>query len=64
MPKKRGPKPVHGETMKKYAVTLDAMSVRKARVLDEVSMSAAIRKAIDIAYRQYQSLSPTRSGND
>lgn len=64
MPKKRGPKPVHGETMKKYAVTLDSMTVRKLRVLDEASMSAAIRRAADVAYRQYQSIIPTRSETD
>lgn len=64
MPKKRGPKPTHGETMKKYAVTLDSMSRRKLLALGEDSLSAAIRKAADVAYRQSQAITRPRSEND
>ena len=56
--KKRGPKPMHGEPMTKTVVSLDEMSRRKLRVLGEGNISAGIRRAAEMAYARYQSLTP------
>jgi hypothetical protein len=55
MAKKRGPKPLHGDTMVKKVVTLDEMTLRKLRVLGEGNVSAGVRKAADVAFKKYQS---------
>jgi hypothetical protein len=54
MQKKRGPKPIHGETMTKKVVTLDQLTLRKLKVLGDGNVSAGVRKAAEIAYARYQ----------
>lgn len=49
---------MHGEPMTKTVVSLDEMSRRKLRVLGEGNISAGIRRAAEMAYARYQSLTP------
>lgn len=52
---KRGPKSIHpGEPMKKQAVAVDSMTLRKLKVLGDGNISAGVRKAADVAYNAYQ----------
>lgn len=43
-----------GETAEKHTVTLDAMTVRKAKVLGDGNLSLGLRKGIGVAYARYQ----------
>lgn len=52
--KKRGPKPLLGETMSKKVVTLDSITLRKLKVLGDGNVSAGVRHSADVAYARYQ----------
>lgn len=53
--KKRGPKPILGETLKRTQITIDTLTRRKLMVLGGGNnLSAGIRKAADMAYERYQ----------
>ena len=53
---KRGRKPmIDGEAMERVGLTLDKMTLRKLRVVGNGNISAAVRKAADLAYDAYQS---------
>lgn len=41
-------------TLSKKQVCLDDMTLRKLKVLDPDNLSAAVRKAAEIAYERYQ----------
>ena len=57
---KRGPKPIHpGEPMRKQAVALDEMTLRKLRVLGKGNISAGVREAARVAYERYQKEGPS-----
>jgi len=53
--KKRGPKPILGETLKRTQITIDTLTRRKLMVLGEGNLSAGIRAAADKAYDRWQS---------
>lgn len=54
-PKKRGRKPLNpGEPMARQIVTLDALSLRKLKVIGEGNLSLGVRRAADVAYDRYQ----------
>ena len=45
-PRKGGPAPLYGKTMRKMLVTLDEASIAKARKLGAGNLSAGIRAAL------------------
>ena len=53
--KKRGPKPMFGQPMKRQQITIDEMTRRKLLVLGGDNLSEGVRVAADRAYERYQS---------
>lgn len=51
-PKKRGPKPILGTTLRRYLVTLDHETVRVARSLGNRNLSKGIREAVRLTPRR------------
>lgn len=45
-PAKRGPKPMHGQTMRRVLVMLDEESLQRARTLGRGNVSAGIRASL------------------
>lgn len=60
--KKRGPKPIFGETMRHRQITIDDITRRKLIVLGSGNLSAGVRIAADKAYDKYQEEPPKEKG--
>lgn len=50
-PKKRGPRPIMGATLRRYLVTLDPETVKRARALGNRNLSRGLREAVRLAPR-------------
>lgn len=53
-PKKRGPKPKFGETMKRMTISVDPMTRRKLAVVAKGNVSDWVRRMADAEYERYQ----------
>lgn len=52
--KKRGPKPIYGETLTRKQVTIDSMTLRKLMVIGGGNLSAGVRLSAETAFDAYQ----------